>query len=151
AIIDACNRRHLDPMTPLADYFERFIAPQGTRPEVVEDFTAFFHSFYLAGCEHRHYSSRLLGWLRVASRCNDTVTCGALQQHYLEREVPVEFRWQLADETNRAGLLLAEVFERVPKPTRESEDKEIDFATNAALGDEVLQLTGALDAGTEHP
>src|SRR5262249_29233051 len=61
------------------------------------------------------------------------------------------FRWKLADETNRAGVLLAEVFENVPKPTHESEERELDFATNAALGDEVLQLTGALDAGTEHP
>jgi len=150
AIIDACNRRFLDPITPLSDYFDRFIAPQGTRPEVVDDFTAFFHSFYLAGCEHRHYSSRLLGWLRVASRCSDDVTRAALQQHYLDREVPVEFRWQLAEEANRAGLLLPEVFERVPKPTRESKEREMDFATKAALGDEVLQLTGALDAGAAH-
>jgi hypothetical protein len=150
ALIEACNRRRLDPIAPMSDYFERFIAAQGTRPEVVDDFIAFFHSFYLAGCEHRHYSSRLLGWLRVVSRCGDEETRAALQQHYLEREVPIEFRWQLAHETNRAGLLSTGVFEGIPKPTDEAGESLIDSATNAALGDEVLQLTGAFAIESDH-
>jgi hypothetical protein len=150
AIIDACNRRRLDPIGPLSDYFERFVAHQGTRPEVVDDFIAFFHSFYLAGCEQQHYSARLLGWLRIASRCDDLDARAALQQYYLESQVPTEFRWQLADTTHRAGLLLPAVFQRVPKPTDEAEDDTMDSATRLALNDELIQLTGTLAAENDY-
>jgi hypothetical protein len=150
ALIDACNRRHLDPIAPMADYFERFVAPQGTHPEVVDDFIAFFHSFYLAGCEQQHYGSRLLGWLRVASTCADVDARAALQQHYLETQVPTEFRWQLADTTHRTGLLLPQVFERVPKPTGHAEEDHLDSPTRLALNDELIQLTGTLAGGDDY-
>src|SRR5262249_36105915 len=87
-IIDSCNRRRLDPIVPLTSFLARFVAPQGARPEVVEDFVAFFHSFYRAGGEHHHYSARLLGWLRVVAACEDDEFLAAFQQHYLERHVP---------------------------------------------------------------
>jgi hypothetical protein len=151
ALIDACNRRRLDPIGPLGTYFERFVAPHGARTEVVEDFVGFFHSFYLAGGEHQHYSSRLIGWLRVVSQASEDESIAKLQRHYLERHVPMEFRWQLANETHRAGLLLASVFEAVPKPTGEAEIDAIDDKTRMALDDELFQLTGTRPAVVEAP
>src|SRR5262249_201103 len=129
ALVDACNRRRLDPIGPLASYFERFVASQGMRTEVVEDFVGFFPSFFLAGGQHQHYNSRLTGWLRVVARAEDEETRATLQRHYLEQHVPTEFRWQLANETHRAGLLLTSVFEAVPKPTGEAEHDLIDTRT----------------------
>jgi hypothetical protein len=143
AIIDACNRRRLDPIAPLKSYFARFVAPQGARPEVVEDFVAFFHSFYRAGGEHHHYSARLLGWLRAVAACDEDESLAALQRHYLEHHIPAEYRWQLADETYRIGLLLPSVYENVPKPTSEADAEALDSDTRTALDDEVFQLTGA--------
>jgi hypothetical protein len=141
-IIAACNRRGLDPISPLRSYFVRFIAPQATRPEVVDDFTAFFQTFYLAGGERQHYSSRLIGWLRVVFGCGEVATRAVFQRYYVEKHIPAEFRWQLATEMHQAGLLLPSVYQATPKPTHEPGPEIIDGSIRAELDDEAFQLTG---------
>jgi hypothetical protein len=142
-IVEACTRRGLDPLRALQAYFERFLAPQGMRPEAVEDFIAFFHTFYKSGGEYPHYASRLLGWLRIVGCIPDEATRAAFQDHYLWRHVPAEFRWRLAEETWRAGQLLPQVYETIPRPTDDEESDALAGPARAAWSDEVFQLTGA--------
>ncbi len=150
-IVEACTRRGLDPLRALQTYFERFLAPQGMRPEAVEDFIAFYHTFYKSGGEYPHYASRLLGWLRVVARVPDESVRASFQDHYLWRHIPTEFRWRLAEETWRAGQLLPQAYETIPRPTEDEEPDALDGPTRAAWNDEVFQLTGARlpEAGVE--
>jgi hypothetical protein len=115
-ILDACNRRGVDPIRILAAYFRRFIQPRGVNPAVLDDFAGFFHSFYLECATHQEFSSRLIGWLQVVE---DSLVDerGAFQLYYLERWIPLEFRWQLAAEIFAAGKLQPAAFEAIPRLT----------------------------------
>jgi hypothetical protein len=117
AVIAACNRRGLDPVPLLAGYFERFVRPQGMKPEVLDDFAGFFHTFYAGGADYQDHASRLIGWLRVVEGCPEEARA-PYQLYYLERFVPAEFRWRLAEEELQAGRLLPAAHAAVPKLTR---------------------------------
>jgi hypothetical protein len=136
ALLDACSRLNLDGIDVVAGYFERFLLPQGMNREVLDDFAGFFHSFFREGTEHQNYSARLIAWLHVVRGAAEEAVRAAYQQYYLDNHVPLEFRWQLADETYKAGKLLSAVYQAVPKPTEPATD-------SARPGlDELFQLSG---------
>jgi hypothetical protein len=144
-IIEACNRLRFDSIEVLGHYFERFLLPQGMKKAVLDDFVSFFHSFFLAGMEHQDYSARLIAWLQIVSCCPDESPRAAYQLYYLENQVPLAFRWRLAEETYQAGRLLPAVFEQLqtmrPKEAEDFAAAEIRIPT-AGPADELFQLCG---------
>jgi hypothetical protein len=143
AIIDACNRRGLNPMDILPGYFARFIQPQGMSKEVLDDFAGFYHSFCPAGTEHQDYSSRLIGWLQIVATCKDEASMASYQQYYLEQYVPVAFRWRVAEEMQQSGKLLRAVYDAVPKLTTPGQATVVaDHAAHAGAGAALFQLSG---------
>ena len=151
-IIDACTRLHFEAIDVLCRYFERFILPQGVAQAVLDDFIGFFHSFFLAGMDYQDYSSRLIGWLRIVSCCPDESQRAAYQLQYLENQIPLEFRWRLAEETYQAGRLLPAVFEQMqkirPRAAEETPASQPPFPRNAAL-DELFQLSGVREIDSD--
>jgi hypothetical protein len=147
AVIDACNRRHLDPLGELTDYFARFVQPQEVRDELLDDFAGFFHSFYPEPVEFPDHEARLIAWLQVVGNSPDPAKKEAYQRHYLERFVPLEFRRRLAEETHRVGKLLPEAYEAVKEAEESGTITEMP-ATRLG-GDELYQLTGVPLAGGE--
>jgi hypothetical protein len=138
-IIDACNRRGLDPIDMLAGYFKQFVLGQGINPLVLDDFAGFFHTFSLEQDEYQKYSSRLLWWLRIVEACPDEANRAAYQQYYLDQFIPFEFRWMLAEETYHGGKLLPAVFEGLPKPTEPGKAGQVHFG---AATSELFRLAG---------
>jgi hypothetical protein len=151
AIIDACNRRGLDPMEILPGYFTRFVLPHGLKREVLDDFAGFYHSFCPAGTEHQDHASRVIGWLHIVAGCPDEATTAAYQQYYFEQYVPIDFRQRIAEEMHQAGKLLRVVYEAVPRLTRPGELPS-GLAGPGRAGDSVglFQLTG-VTAGEDQP
>lgn len=145
-VIDACKRMHFEAIDVLGRYFERFVVPQGVNQAVLDDFIGFFHSFFLAGMDYQDYGSRLIAWLRIVSCCGEEAPRAAYQLHYLEKQVPLEFRWRLAEETRQAGRLLPAVFEQMqklrPKGTVESSAAPPQASSVAAPPDASMQLSG---------
>jgi GTPase-associated protein 1, N-terminal domain type 2 len=140
AIIDACNRRGLDPIDLLAGYFKQFVLPQGFNRVVLDDFAAFFHSFSLERDEYQKYSSRLLWWLNIVEACPLESARAAYQQYYFDQFIPFDFRWRLADESYRGGKLLPVVFEGMPRPTEATgEQGQVHF--EVVISD-LFRLTG---------
>jgi hypothetical protein len=135
SILDACARRRLDPIGLLATYFQRFVEPHGQKPAVLDDFAGFFHSFYTEPTTRQDYGSRLIGWLQVVGDAPDEALV-SYQLYYLERWVPEEFRWHLAEEMREAGKLLPSSSEAIPKLTS---DRSIEFDSSAAT---VFSFTG---------
>jgi len=117
AVIDACNRRGLDPVDLLASYFVQYVLPCGLEKEVLDDFVGFYHRFCPSGGEFQDYSCRLLWWLRFLEACPEESTKALYQRYYLEQFVPHEFRWRLVEETYRAGKISSAVYESILKPT----------------------------------
>jgi hypothetical protein len=115
AVIHACNRRRLDPMTELSAYFARFIEPQSVREELLADFAGFFRSFFPEPVEYPDHEALLVSWLQVVDGCQDPLRKEAYQSYYLDHCVPEDFRRRLAEETHRAGKLLSAVYETVQK------------------------------------
>ncbi|HKI34530.1 MAG TPA: magnesium transporter [Gemmataceae bacterium] len=143
AVIDACNRRHLDPVAELSEYFARFVQPKEVREEFLDDFAGFFHSFYPEPAEYRDHEARLIGWLQVVGACPDAAKKEAYQRYYLERFVPLEFRRRLAEETHRAGKLLPAVYEPAEKPVGETDEAPAPAPVEDVAGpDELHQLSG---------
>ena len=151
-IIDACKRLHFEAIDVLARYFERFVLPQGINQAVLDDFIGFFHSFFLAGMNHQDYSSRLIAWLHLVACCPDESQRAAYQLYYLENQVPLEFRWRLAEETHQAGRLLPAVLERLqkerPKSAVEAPVVQQPASAVAPL-DELFQLSGVRAADAD--
>ncbi|HEV3117398.1 MAG TPA: hypothetical protein VGY58_10110, partial [Gemmataceae bacterium] len=116
-IIEACERRGIDAVELLTRYFERFVLPQRLKKEVVDDFIGFFHTFCPPKGEYQAYSCRLLWWLQMAESCPEHSSRAIFQRYYLEKHVPLAFRWRLAEENFRSGKLLESVFEHLPRPT----------------------------------
>lgn len=150
-IIDACKRLSFEAIDVLGRYFQRFVLPQGINKAVLDDFIGFFHSFFLAGMDYQDYSSRLIAWLQIVSCCPDGGQRAAYQLHYLENQVPLDFRWRLAEETHQAGRLLPAAFAQMqqlrPKTVAEPSAPQVQ-APPIALVDELFQLSGvrAVDA-----
>jgi hypothetical protein len=141
AVIDACNRRRLDPMDELTAYFARYVQPRPPRDELLDDFAGFYHSFSPEPREYPDHGARLVGWLELASGCPDAEKKETYQRYYLHRFVPEEFRRRLAEETHRAGKLLPVVYETVDRPP-EMAAEEQEAAPPAAGADLTYQLTG---------
>jgi hypothetical protein len=144
-VIDACKRLHFEAIDVLGRYFERFVLPQGENKAVLDDFIGFFHSFFLAGRDYQDYSSRLIAWLHIVSCCPDESRRAVFQRHYLENQVPLEFRWRLAEETHHAGRLLTAVFEQMQKmrPHGAAETLTAEPSTPAVAPiDDLFQLSG---------
>jgi hypothetical protein len=115
AVIDACNRRRIDPVAELSEYFARFIELQSVREELLADFAGFFRSFFPEPAEYPDHEALLVGWLQVVDGCQDQLRKEAYQTYYLDHCVPEDFRRRLAEETHRAGKLLSAVYENVQK------------------------------------
>jgi hypothetical protein len=147
ALIDACNRRRLDPITELSAYFERFVEPQELREELLADFAGFFHSFFPEPAEYPDHETGLVGWLKVVSVCEDLARKERYQRYYFDRCVPVEFRRRLAEETYRAGKILLAVYEGVEKAPPKGDGGPSDSA--AAAAGMLHQLAGVRLGGEE--
>jgi hypothetical protein len=115
AVIDACNRRRLDPIAELSAYFARFIEPQCMHEELLADFAGFFRSFFPEPVEYPDHEALLVGWLQVVDGCRDQPRKETYQSYYLDHCVPEDFRRRLAEETHRAGKLCSAVYENVEK------------------------------------
>jgi hypothetical protein len=144
AVIEACNRRRLDPMEELTAYFTRYILPKEARDDLLDDFAGFYHSFSPEPREYPDHGARLVGWLQVVGGCPDAAKKEAYQRYYLHRFVPEEFRRRLAEETHRAGKLLPVVYETVDRPPQLAEEAPAVAAPPApgAGAEAAYQLTG---------
>jgi hypothetical protein len=116
-LIDSCDRLHLDPILVLARYFEKYLAPNGMDEEALEDFVRFFHSFFLDGKGYQDYGARLIAWLRIVEKCQNEADQQHYQRYYLDRHIPAEYRWRLAQDMHGAGRLLDTVHQQLSKPT----------------------------------
>jgi hypothetical protein len=153
-VIDACKRLSFEAIDVLGRYFQRFVLPQGTNKAVLEDFIGFFHSFFLAGMDYQDYSSRLIAWLQIVSCCPDEAQRAAYQLHYLENQVPLDFRWRLGEETHQAGRLLPAAFAQLqqlrPKSAEEPPAPQASVPAETPI-DELFQLSGVRAADAELP
>jgi hypothetical protein len=118
AVIDACNRRRLDPMELLRGYFVCYVQPKSTNLAVLADFAGFFHSFYLEGEGYQEHAARFHGWLHVVTACAEEEQRTACQLFYIERFVPIEFRRRLAEDNLASGHLPPQVLEALPRLTK---------------------------------
>jgi hypothetical protein len=144
-VIDACNRLHVDCIDVLRGYFQRYVLPQGINPVILDDFSGFFHSFFLTGTGHQDHGSRLIGWLDIVGCCPNEAQRADYQRYYLDKHIPMEFRWLLAEETHQAGRLLPVVYEhmRAMRPNApEAAPTSAAPASTLEPIDESFQLSG---------
>lgn len=118
-----CKRRGLGGADGLlGDIFVKTVQQRPVDDPQVESFTRSFEMCYPAGDVYADHLARFDAWLRVVAACADAKKTAYFQLYYLERRVPVQFRWRICKE--RSGVIDKRIEAAVAKSVAEQNARE---------------------------
>lgn len=125
-----CKRRGLGGADGLlSEIFLKTVQQRPVDDPQVESFTRSFEICYPAEDVYADHLARFDAWLRVVAGCADAKKTAYFQLYYLERRVPVQFRWRICKE--RSGVIDKRIEAAVAKSVAEQNAREAAAAEEA--------------------